>query len=328
LAFNPLRENQRPALLLSNGVVYIAFGAHSDVSPYHGWLLGYDASTLSQVFVFNSSPNDDGGGIWQANGGPAADASGNIFIATGNGGFDANTGSGKDYGDSYIKIQPGGAVLDYFTPKDQANLSTSNFDLGAAGVMLLPDQSGSHPHLLVSAGKNRTMYLVDRDSMGHYNANSDNVVQSLSNIFPTVPGNYSAPVYFNNRVYFGSVTDTVTAFAFSGGLLSTSATSRSPEVYDYPGATLAVSANGSTNGILWAIQRNGSCTAPPCGSSAYGTLRAYDPSNLAIEFYNSDQTPGRDMLDYPAKFSVPLVANGQVFIGSTSKLTVYGLLQR
>ena len=213
-------------------------------------------------------------------------------------------------------------MLDYFTPHDQANLEASNFDLGSSGVMLLPDQSGAHPHLAIHAGKNETVNLVDRDNMGHFNPSSDSqIVQSLVNVFPNgtpEPGNYNAPVYYNGAVYFGPVNDTLMAFRLSNGLLPVIPTSKTSEVYTYPGGAIAVSANGSSNGILWGVQRN--------GSVAPGGLRAYDASNLAVQLYNSDQAGSRDTLDVAAKFSVPLVANGKVFVGSMSQLTVYGLL--
>jgi uncharacterized repeat protein (TIGR01451 family) len=330
LSLDSLHQNQRPALLLANGVVYIGFGSHSDVQPYHGWLLGYNASTLQQVMAVSFSPDDAGAGLWQANGGPATDSSGNIYVITGNGNFDVNTG-GRDYGDSFLKLNTAGTVIDYFTPSNQGTLNANDFDLGAAGPLLLPDQPGAHPHVLVSAGKNNTIYLVDRDNMGHYNAKNDNqVVQSLVNIFPhgtPQPGNYSAPVYFNGAVYFSPVADNIQAFALTNGLLSSAPTSRSSEFYSYPGGALAISANGSVNGILWAIQRNGSCGPPPtCPSAAPGVLRAYDASDLRTQIYSSDQSGDLDALDYAAKFSVPVVANGKVFVSSMSKLTVYGLL--
>jgi chitodextrinase len=329
--FDALHENQRPALLLNNGVVYIAFGGHGDVQPYHGWVLGYSASTLQRVMAFNASPNGEGAGIWQANGGPAADAAGNIYFITGDGTFNADASGGTDYGSSFVKISPSGTLVDYFTPHDQESLSANNFDLGAAGPMLLPDQTGAHPHLLVSAGKNNTIYLLDRGNMGRYNSSNDNqVVQSLVNIFPfgtPEPGNYSAPVYFNGTVYFGPVADNIQAFSLSNGLLSTSPTSRSLHVYPYPGAALAISSNGTANGILWAVQRNGDCGVQvSCGSAAPGVLRAYDAQNLGMQLYSSDQSGSRDALDYAVKFSVPLVANGKVFVPSMGKLTIYGLL--
>src|SRR5215510_11633388 len=285
IPFDPLHQNQRPSLLLNNGVVYIGFGSHGDHQPYHGWLLGYSASTLQQVMAVNLSPNADGAGIWQANGGPVTDASGNIYIVTGNGAFDRDSG-GQDFGDSFLRIAPNGTVADYFTPWNQGALNANDFDLGAAGPLLLPDQPGTHPHLMVSAGKNNTVYLVDRDAMGHYSGttNDNQIVQSLVDIFPfgtPEPGNYSAAVYFNGTVYFGPIADNIQAFPIANGLLRTTALTRSADVFNYPGATMAISAVGSTNGILWAIQRNGDCgVQPSCGTAAPGVLKAYDASNL------------------------------------------------
>jgi chitodextrinase len=317
--FDSLREDQRTALLLLNGVVYFGFGSHGDNEPYHGWLLGYNATTLQQVLAYNSTPNGEGGGIWHSGGGLVADPASNIYFVTGDGTFNANT-SGVDYGDSFIKFSAGG-VVDYFTPHDQNTINSNNLDLGAGGLVLLPDQPGAHPHLLVGAGKNGTIYLVDRDSLGHYNTSSNTNVQTLQNIFPfgtPLPGNYNSPVYFNGSVYFGPVADNVQAFRLSNGLLSTSPTSRTVVSYAYPGGALAISANGNTNGILWAVEKRG--LSP-------GTLHAYDAGNLANELYNSDQAVGaRDVLDSAAKFSIPLVVNGKVFVASEGRLTVYGLL--
>jgi chitodextrinase len=328
--FDALHQNQRLSLLLNNGVVYVGFGAHGDVGPYHGWLLGYNAATLQQVMVHNATPDSSGAGLWQANGGPAADAAGNVYFVTGNGQFDVNTG-GRNYGDSFVKISPAGAVLDYFTPHNQGTLNANDWDLGAAGALLIPDQPGPHPHLVVSAGKNNTIYLIDRDAMGHYNASNDNAaIQSLVNVFPNgtpEPGNYSSPVYFNGTVYFGPIADTIQAFRLTNGLLSTTPTSSSAAVYPYPGAALSISANGNTNGILWAIQRNGSCGVQVnCGSAPPGVLRAYDAANLGTQLYATDQSGTRDALDFAAKFSVPLVVNGKVFVTTVGRLTVYGLL--
>jgi hypothetical protein len=331
VAFDPLRENQRASLLLNHGVVYIGFGSHGDVQPYHGWLLGYSASTLQQVMAFNVSPNADGGGIWQANGGPATDATGNIYLVTGNGAFDGDSG-GQDFGDSFLRIAPNGTVADYFTPWNQGVMNANDFDLGAAGPLLLPDQPGPHPHLMVSAGKNGTVYLVDRDAMGHYSGttNDNQIVQSLVEIFSfgfPEPGNYSAAVYFNGTVYFGPIADNIQAFPITNGLLRTTALTRSADVFKYPGATMAISAAGSTNGILWAIQRNSDCGVElSCGTATPGVLKAYDASNLETLLYSSDQMGSRDMFDFATKFSVPLVANGKVFVGSLGQLTVYGLL--
>jgi chitodextrinase len=318
LSFNQLRENQRTALLLYNGVVYMGFGSHGDNQPYHGWLLGYNATTLQRVLVFSSTPNGEGGGIWQSGGGLAIDSVGNFYFATGDGSYTINTG-GIDYGDTFLRFNPASGVVDYFTPHDQATLNASNLDLDAGGMILLPDQPGAHPHLLVSAGKNGSIYLVDRDNMGHFNG-TDRNVQTLVNIFPfgtPLPGNYSSPVYFNGAVYFGPVADVAQMFRLTNGLVSTAPTSTTPQTFAYPGAALSISANGTSNGILWATQKN------PAGG---GTLHAYDASNIAFELYSSDQAGTRDALDSAAKFSIPVVVNGRVFVATEGRLTVFGLL--
>jgi hypothetical protein len=327
--------NQRPALLLNNGVVYVGFAAHGDNLPYHGWVLGYRATTLQQVFVFSTSPNDSGNqtppwhgasGIWQSGDGLAADSSGNIYFVTGNGFFNPSSSS---YGDTMLKINPLGAVLDYFTPHDQANMAANDFDFGSGGVMILPDQPGAHPHLAITAGKSGTLYIVDRDNMGHFNANNDNqVVQAIPNLFPNGTyhtGNEKAPILWNNRLFFSAVSDKIKSFTLSNGLMSTSPTSQSSFVANYPGATLALSSNGTSGGILWAVQR---IDADPTGAGvkAPGVLHAFDANNLGVELYSSAQNSSRDTLDFAAKATVPVVANGKVYVASLSQLTIYGLV--
>ena len=321
LTFIPLRENQRTALLLLNGVLYFGFSSHGDYEPFHGWVMGYNATTLQQVLIFCSTPNgnDPGGndgGIWMNGCGLAVDSTTNIYFITGDGIFDTNS---QDYGDCYMKMSPTGTVLDYFAPSNEGTLDSGNFDLGSGGVLLLPDQSGPHPHEMVSAGKgsNVPIYLVDRDNMGHYNpSNNNQIVQSITGVFPS--GNFSSPVYYNGSVYFCGISDPVKAFQLTNGLLSTTPTSLSSQTYGYPGGTMAISANGNSNGILWTVRRN--------GGSAPGTLHAYSPDNLTNEFYNSDQAGLRDTLDIATKFTVPVVANGKVFVTSAGQLTAYGLL--
>ncbi len=322
--FNALTENQRPALLLNNGVVYVGFASHGDYGPWHGWLLGYNASTLQQVMVYNVTPNSYGGGIWQSGGGPGVDAAGNLYFATGNGGFDANTG-GADYGETIEKISTSGAVRDYFAPWDEASLSAANMDLASAGPVLLLDQTGgSAPHLLISASKNGTIYVINRDNMGKFNSSNDSqIVQSLVNALPSGQdgGNFSAPVYFNGYVYFGAVADTLKAFQMTNGLLSGTPTSQSTVTYPNRGAAFALSANGSSNGILWAVQDNSSFAV-----SSGGALFAYDALNLGIELYNSSTSGSRDTLGTASKFNIPLVANGKVFVAAQNQLVVYSLL--
>jgi hypothetical protein len=327
--FLSLRENQRAALLLNNGVVYIAFAAHGDQPPYHGWVFGYSATTLQQVMLYNTTPNGAGGGIWQSGDGLATDSTGNIFFVTGNGDFNTNGGR-NSYGDSFVKLSTNGIVVDYFTPHDQASMQAGDLDLGSGGTILLPDQSGSHPHLAISAGKNGSIYVVDRDNMGHYRSSDDSqIVQVLVNTFPGgtfTTGNFKAPVYWNGYLYFSADADYIKSFHVTNGLLSTTPTSESTFVVNYPGATLSASSNGNATPILWAIQR---VDYDPLGGGVrdIGSLHAFDATNLANELYNSNQPAGgRDALDYTAKWAAPLVANGKVFVASNSRLTVFGLL--
>ena len=320
LAFDPLRENQRAALLLSSGVVYMAFSSHGDQAPWHGWVIGYNSATLQRTMAWCVSPNGYGGGIWQSGSGPGSDASGGIFFTTGNGDFSANTG-GTDFGDTVVKLGSSGSVVDYFTPYDQATMEQYNLELSSGGPVLLIDQPGTTPHRLVAAGKTGTIYVVNRDNMGHFQPGSDSqIIQSLPGVLPhgtEEEGNYSAPVFFNNNVYYGAVSDTLKLFQFTNGVLSSGPVSQSAVIYPNRGASFAVSANGSANGLLWAVQDN-----TPAG----GTLRVYDASDLSKELYNSDATGSRDTLGLATKFSIPLIANGKAFVVTPTQITVYGPL--
>jgi hypothetical protein len=329
IIFNNITSNQRAGLLLVGGEVYVAFANHGFNPPYHGWLMAYNASTLHQDWVFCTTPNAQSGGIWMGGSGVGADSSGSVYFSTGNGTFDGPTGGG-DYGDSLLKLSPSGSLSDFFTPFNYAALDSGDVDLASGGIVVLPDQPGAHPHEVIAAGKGGTIYLVDRDNMGHVGSTSDGqIIQSLINVFPTGggfnTGNYSGPVYYKGTVYFAPVKSQLMAFTMTNGLLSTSPTSVSPETYNGKtttfsarGGELAVSANGNTNGILWALQSNGD-TQP-------GTLHAYDPSNLQNEYYTSDQAGARDQIDPWLKFTIPLVANGRVYVVSAGRLTAFGLL--
>ena len=339
VSFSALRENQRPALLLLNGVVYIAYGGHGDQRPYHGWVIGYNASNLSRTMVFCTSPNDpgseangfagNGSGVWMSGDGLATDSAGNIYFVTGNGLFDVDTG-GNDYGDTLMKISQAGAVLDYFTPHDQQYMSDNDIDLGSGGVLLLPDQPGAHQHEVITAGKNGTIYLVDRDNMGHYNPSNDNqIVQTIVNIFPHgnfSNGNFKAPVYWNGHLYFSADADVMKSFSLVNGMMSPTPTSQTSTVMNYPGATLSVSANGNTNGIVWAVQRIDVDT-PAQVSGAPGSSTPSTPTTSGPSCTTA--TRPRDpatALDFTAKWSSPTVANGRVYVASLSQLTIYGLL--
>ena len=321
LAFNAFKHLQRAALLLVNGVVYLTFASYDDSPPYHGWVLGYDSQTLASVSALNLTANGGYGGIWQSGVGPAADASGNVYVITGNGTFDANTG-GANFGDSFVKLQPSGnslAVADYFTPNNQAMLSTSDDDLGSGGPLLLPEQTSSHPHLILSGGKQGTLYLVDRDNMGHFKAaDNSQIVQSLVGVVKPI---FSGPAYWENKVYIAGVKDTIKQFSLDTGLLSTAPVSQSTATFGFPGAELAVSANGSANGILWALENAAYRIQAPA------VLHAYDANDVSHELYNSTQAGTRDTLGFGVGFSVPSVANGKVYVGTLSELDVFGLIQ-
>ena len=200
-----------------NNVVYIGFGSHGDISPWYGWLLAYNAGTLAQVLAFNASPNAGDSGIWQSGAGPASDAFGNIYLNTGNGGFDVNTG-GMDYGDSIVKLNSSGAVEDYFTPYNQATLDATDGDVGASGLVLLPDQTGTYQHVLVSASKQGVIYSVNRDSMGKFNAVSNQDIQTLAGLSSS--GLFGSPAYWNGNVYFAAWNDYLRAFQVSNGTLA------------------------------------------------------------------------------------------------------------
>ncbi len=314
--FNSAIEMQRPALLLENGTIYIGFGSNGcDTYSFRGWLLAYSEATLQQTGAFLTTPNGVHGGVWQSGGGAAADAQGNIFLALGNGTFDANAG-GSDYGDSLVHFSPssGLAVVDSFTPYNQQDMDQNDLDLGAGGVVVLPDQAPPHVHEVVAVAKTGTMYLVDRDSMGGYNANGDTqIVQSVlgagGSRFLSVPG------YWNGNVYLSGESDYIKAFSLANDQLSSQPTSQTSFKSSTPGSP-SISANGSANGILWDI---------PVNSPA--TLYAFDATNLANVLYSSAQALGaRDKLGVVPKFVSPTVANGKVYVGSETAMVVYGLL--
>ena len=292
VTFNALRQLQRPALTLVNGTIYIGFGSHGDNPPYHAWILGYNPTTLQLTAVFNASPNGSDGSVWQSGGKIAADAQGNLYFMTGNGTFDTTLNANGfpslgDYGDSFVKIAVdptsspahpningwGLKVVDYFTPSNQQTLNDKDLDLGSGGPLLLPDSAGSasHQQLLVGAGKQGTIYLIDRNNMGKFHPNADHVVQELPN---AIDGSFDTPAYYNGTIYyvsgFGGPAD---AFSISNAALSTVPTSQSPDNYSFPGPSPSISANGKTAGIAWELD---------AGSNQ---LRAYNATNYATELY-------------------------------------------
>jgi hypothetical protein len=324
ISFNPLTEAQRPGLLLQNGSVYIGWASHCDNGPYHGWLMSYDETTLKKLAVWNSTPNGRLGGVWQSGTGLAADSNFNIFLATGNGSYDGKTG-GHDFGDSILRLGlPSGNRLpltDWFTPYDQQSFADNDTDVGSGGVLLLPDQGSGAPHeyLLVQVGKSGSIYLIDRDKMGHFNPNNNSqIVQDLEG---AIGGLWATPAWWNNNVYFGGSGDYLRQFTFdpTTGLLSTGMFAVSPTYFGFPGPTPSISANGTTDAIVWVLETD------DYGSGS-ATLHAYDATNIANEFYNSGQNIDRDNPGGAVKFTVPTVANGKVYVPAVKRLTVYGLL--
>jgi len=314
VVFNPKAYKQRAGLVLWNGTVYTAWASHCDISPYHGWLIAYDAKSLTQTALYNNTPNGDEASFWAGGAAPAVDVAGNIYLVGGNGTFDAG-GAGPDVGESYLKLSTSGglALADYFTPFNYASLNNADLDVGSAGVALLGDEAGSteHPHLMVGAGKEGRIYLLDRDNLGKVQAGSDSqIVQSLPG---AIGGLFGNPAYYNKTVYFCGSSDSLKAFPISGAAMATSPASHSAAQFGYPGCVPTISANGTANGIVWMLDPS-------------GILHAYDASNLAAELYNSNQNATRDSLGATVKFSVPTVVNGKVYAGTESSLAVYGLL--
>jgi hypothetical protein len=324
VVFDSKQYKERAGLLLVNGVIYTTWASHCDVRPYTGWVLGYDAATLQQKYVLNLTPNGGGGGIWMSGSGPAADSAGNIYFLDGNGTFeDALDARGfpaqADFGNGFLKLAVTGGLLnvsDYFEMSDEGMENSEDIDLGSGGSMLLPDVSdaqGKAWHLAVGAGKDGNIYVVNRDSMGKYGQTNQTLYQEI--LKPLAGRVFSSPAYFNNTVYYGSENDTIKAFPITAAQIAPLPSSTTSSKFPYPGTTPSISANGTNDAILWAVEN---------GYSA--TLHAYDATDLTKELYNSGQAPfQRDQLGPGNKFITPTVVNGKVYVGTTFGVAVYGL---
>jgi hypothetical protein len=344
LTFNTLHENHRPGLVLANNTIYIAYAGSA-----HGWILAYDAQTLVQVGIFCTTPNGTLGGVWATGNGLAVDASGNVYAASGDGTFDANTG-GPDYADSLIKLSPTLQLLDYFTPKDQACRApiTVDLDLGSGGPMILPTQGGTYPNEIVEAGKGGApcdqfpdgnwavpIYLVNRDSMGGYNPNQDTDIQTIEG---TTHGYWSNPAYWQGPtsayIYYSGIKsegngggDYLKQYTVTNGVVSAAPTAQTSNVFPI-GSTPSVSSNGKQNGIVWSMERKDLLSGSPGNQPA--VLYAYLATNVAKLLYNSAQTKQnnqiRDQMGCGNKFQTPTVANGKVYVGTENEIDVFGLL--
>ena len=327
VVFDPKQYKERPGLLLLNHVIYTAWSSHCDIRPYTGWVIGYDESSLNQASVLNVAPNGSDASIWASGAGPAADSNGNIYFLAANGTFDttldANGFPGQgDYGNAFLKVSTANdqlSVTDYFAMFNAVAESNVDEDLGSGGALVLPDMTdalGHTRHLAVGAGKDKEIYIVDRDNMGKFNPNNNDAIYQGS---PGALGGpeFGMPAYFNNEIYYGAANDSVRAFAFAKAQLAATPSSQTSHTFPYPGATPSVSADGTTNGIVWVTEN----TDP-------AVLHAYDAADLSRELYNSGRAPNaRDQFGSGNKFITPTIAKGKVYVGTTNGVGVFGLLQ-
>jgi len=335
--FNPASYEERAGLLLLNGVIYTTWTSHCDATPYNSWVIGFNESNLARSVILDMTANGASaaghggqeGGIWMAGAGPAADSSGNIYLLIGNGTFDTTLSGSNfpnqcDFGNSFMKLSTsannchgtGLGVSDYFTMHnaccDSSSESFQDTDLGSGGAMVLPDSIGAH--LAVGAGKDSNLYVVNRDGMGKFNSSNDSAIyQELGGALGG--GVWSAPAYFNNTVYYGPVDNNLLAFAISNAKLSSTPT-KSSHQFGYPGTMPSVSANGNSNGIVWAAQ-----------TGTTGTLYAFNAANMTQLF------SGNFTATASAKFATPMIANGKVYVGTGptnnsngGSVAVFGLL--
>jgi chitodextrinase len=326
--FCPLRAGQRAGLALVGGNVYVAWASHGDVQPYHGWIMSFNAANLTQApLVFNDSPNGREGGIWMSGGAPAFDTNNNLFVITGNGDYDGVT----DFGDSILRLNTSLALQDWFTPSVQSTLDGSDLDLGSGGAVILADLPGSAvQHILIGGGKGTNaigqLYVVNRDNMGK-NAVTDNVVQE----FDMGGMIYSTAAFWQNTLYIAVVGQNLNAFALnpSTSQFNTTATSQSAHAFGFPGATPVVSSGNNFAGtvIVWALDTNSTTAANASGTNGPAVLFAYDARNLNTLLYSSDTASGSaNAAGNAVKFAVPTVANGKVYVGTQTELSVFGLL--
>jgi hypothetical protein len=328
-AFSSLWGNQRAALLLDNGNIYVAFASHDGLGfdNYSGWLFSYKASTLNPTMVFDVIPTTVlGGGIWQSGGGPSADSNHSVYVATGRGSFEVNVGA-PDYGESFLRLDAAGPFpADYFTPCDQDKLFATGQDIGSSALVLLPDSAGPIP-LMIGAAKNGSLYVLNRDNLGKYSACPD-LPSRAQVVVPTgdtpIPPILSTPLFWNDAVYVAPANSNLKAFPMPGGVLNSNPlASQSLETLGPQGATPALSSNGANNAIIWLIDTSGTLVTP----NMPAILRAFDAANLSNEIYNSaTASMDRDKAGLAVKFTVPTVANGKVYVGTQTELDVYGLL--
>jgi len=319
--FNALAQNERAGLTLSNGNVLVPFSSHCDMGTYHGFLFAYNASTLAKGAVFNTSPTGNGDSLWMSGQGPVVDSSNNIYFGTSNGTWDGVS----NFSESFIKLNSGLSLTDWFTAANHANLDGGDLDLDTSGPLLVPPGNR-----LIMVGKSSTGYVIDATNLGHLGDAS--AVQTLK----LGGALHGSAIYWNGavngpEVYMWAQSDNLKAFQFNGSTLTTPNFQTGPDfIGGEPGAYLSLSANGNTNGIVWA---NAVLSGNANHGSVPGVLRAYDANNVATELWNNQQNASRDSCSNFAKNGYATIANGKVYLGSfgtanagSGQLCVYGLL--
>lgn len=331
--FDARLQSQRPALGLSKGNIYLCFGSHEDIGPYHGWMMAYSASTLKQVAVFNTTPGGNDGAVWQSGQGPSFDADGNVYVITGNGDWNGTS----RFGSSFIKLSANLRLLDYFTPADYQNENARDNDLGASGALLLPG-SGGYPstQYVIGGGKIGRLFVLDKNDLGQHTSNDSGAHQNWQVVQTSACSHHlhSSAIYWNSSskgqlIYLWGENDVGKAFKFNGSTFGTSpamATSvKSPQIgCGMPGGFLSISASGGSNGILWA---NCVFSGDALHNIVPGVLRAFNADNLDQELWNSEQNASRDDIGNFAKYVAPTISNGKVYMATFSnRVNVYGLL--
>jgi hypothetical protein len=320
--FDPAQYKERPGLLWINGTVYLAWSSHCDARPYTGWIMGYNGTTLAQTTVLNLTPNANEGAIWNSGAGMAADNAGNIFVLEANGVFDGTVNAAGfptegDYGNAVLRISTanGLAVTDYFEMSNAESENNGDVDLGSGGGLLvsLIDSSQKTWNVIVAAGKDGNLYLVNRGNMGKFNATTNNIYQELDGVLPG--GIWSMPAYFQGRLYYTPVDSPMLGFQFKNAKLLATPFAKTVHSFGYPGATPSISANGTANAIVWVAEN-----ATPA------VLHAYNALTLQ-ELYNTNQAAnGHDQFGNGNKFITPTIANGKVYVGTATGVGVFGLL--
>ncbi|MBV8052155.1 MAG: pyrrolo-quinoline quinone [Acidobacteriaceae bacterium] len=323
--FDPGQYKERAALLNLKGLIYLGFSSHCDIRPYTGWLVGFDAYTLMQTNVINVTPNGSGGAIWMSGAGPAATGT-DIYILTANGTFDAKLNASGfptsgDYGNAFVKLETASGewgITDYFTMSNTTTESSDDTDFGSGGVLLMGnvyDANKNVRELAVGAGKDTNLYVVDRTNLGKYSPNGNDIFQVLPDAF--AKGIFSSPAWLAPYLFYGPSDAPIQAFQFSGGKFAAAPSSKTSESFGYPGATPSISCNGQENAILWAV-----------GNHSTAVLYAYDALDLSNELYNSNLAANdRDHFGAGNKFITPTIANGKVYVGTTTGVGVFGLLK-